>query len=283
MRVFLAGASGVVGRRVVPELLAHGHAVVGLARGAASADRITALGATAVLGDVYDAPGLAEIVRAAAPDVVMHQLTDLGAGDRVANARVRTVGTRNLVDAAKAAGVRRMVAQSISWAYEPGDAPATEDTPLDLTGTAERLATVSGVAALEAAVAELPEWVILRYGTLYGPDTWYAPDGLMTRLAQAGTLPATADVTSFLHVTDAATAAVDALTWPPGPTNLCDDDPTPSHEWTPAFCMRVGAPPPTHSDAARTPWARGADNTHARKDLGWTPAHPSWREGFARG
>ncbi|WP_326837429.1 NAD(P)-dependent oxidoreductase [Amycolatopsis rhabdoformis] len=283
MRVFLAGASGVVGRHAVPALLARGHEVIGLARGADSADRITALGATAVLGDVYDAPALAELVGAAAPDVVMHQLTDLGSGDRVANARVRTVGTRNLVDAAKAAGVRRMIAQSISWAYEPGTTPATEETPLDLAGAADRLATVSGIASLEHAVAELPEWVILRYGTLYGADTWYAADGLMDQLARAGQLPATADVASFLHIADAASAAVDALAWPSGAVNVCDDDPVPGHEWAPVFCAAVGAPAPAHSDAERTPWARGADNTHARKDLGWAPSRPSWREGFTLG
>lgn len=280
MRIFLAGASGVVGRRVVPALLADGHEVTGLARGAASADRITALGATAVLGDVYDAPALAEIVRAAAPDVVMHQLTDLGSGDRAANARLRTVGTRNLVDAAVAAGVRRIVAQSIAWAYEPGAAPAPEETPLDLAGTPDRLGSVSGVANLETAVSELPEWVVLRYGTLYGPGTWYTDGALMAQLAAAGTLAATADVTSFLHVDDAASAALAALTWPTGPVNICDDDPAAGYDWVPAFCASVGAPPPARSDAARTPWARGADNTHARKDLGWTPSRPSWREGF---
>ncbi|MEV8610795.1 NAD(P)-dependent oxidoreductase [Amycolatopsis sp. NPDC051373] len=283
MRIFLAGASGVVGRKVVPALLGAGHEVVGLARGGASADRITALGATAVLGDVYDAPALAEIVRAAAPDVVMHQLTDLGSGDRTANAQVRTVGTRNLVDAAKAAGVGRIVAQSISWAYEPGAAPATEDTPLDLGGAPDRLGSVSGVASLETAVSELPEWVVLRYGTLYGPDTWYTAGALMAQLAAADNLPATADVTSFLHIDDAASAALAALTWPTGPVNVCDDEPAAGYDWVPAFCASVGAPPPARTEGERTPWARGADNTRARKDLGWLPSRPSWREGFELG
>ncbi|QRP48505.1 NAD(P)-dependent oxidoreductase [Amycolatopsis sp. FDAARGOS 1241] len=282
MRIFLAGASGVVGRRLVPELLAAGHEVVGLARGQASADTITGLGAHAVLGDVYDAPGLAGAVAAARPDVVVHQLTDLAAGDRAANSRLRTVGTRNLVDAARAAGVRRMVAQSISWAYEPGAAPAAEGVPLDLHGAPDRVATVTGVADLETAVAELPEWVVLRYGTLYGPGTWYTAGGLMAQLAAAGRLPANADVTSFVHVDDAASAALAALTWPTGAVNVCDDDPAPGVEWVPVFCAAIGEPAPAPAEGERTGWARGADNRKARKELGWVPAWPSWRDGFAK-
>ncbi|MEU8632588.1 NAD(P)-dependent oxidoreductase [Amycolatopsis sp. NPDC048633] len=282
MRIFLAGASGAIGRRTVPALLGQGHEVVGLTRSKDSADRIEALGAAAVVGDVYDAEALTQAVRAVRPDVVMHQLTDLGSGDRAANAKVRVVGTRNLVDAAKAAGVRRIVAQSIAWAYEPGDEPAVEDTPLDLHGAPDRVATVEGIAALEMAVAELPEWVVLRYGTLYGPGTWYERGGLMAQLAQAGHVPANADVSSFVHVDDAASAAVAALSWPSGPVNVCDDEPAAGHEWVPVFCAAVGASEPTRADAERTGWARGADNRYARKELDWVPGRPSWRDGFTR-
>ncbi|MFG1908418.1 NAD-dependent epimerase/dehydratase family protein [Kribbella sp. NPDC048928] len=280
MRIFLAGASGVVGRQAIPALLAAGHDVVGLGRGQQSCDTIAALGAEPVIGDVYDADGLAELVRAARPDVVMHQLTDLGAGDRTANARLRMVGTRNLVDAAQAAGVRRMVAQSISWVYAPGTDPAAEDTPLDPDSAPGRHGTVEAVATLESAVAELPEWVVLRYGTLYGPGTWYERGGLMAQAAEAGKLPATADVSSFLHVEDAASAAVEALSWPSGAVNICDDEPAAGDVWVPVFCAAVGAPQPEPSQTERTGWARGADNTKARKELGWTPHHLSWREGF---
>jgi nucleoside-diphosphate-sugar epimerase len=122
----------------------------------------------------------------AAPDVVMHQLTDLKGGNRQANSEMRITGTRNLVDAALAVGVRRVVAQSIAWAYEPGPVPATEDVPLDLGSSGSRLRTVQGVAALEAAVREAPEWVVLRYGLLYGPGTWYARGGLMADAAARG-------------------------------------------------------------------------------------------------
>lgn len=116
---------------------------------------------------------------------------------------------------------------------------------------------------------------------LYGPDTWYTGGALMAQLAAAGQLPANADVTSFVHVDDAADAAVAALSWPTGAVNVCDDEPAAGYEWVPAFCRSVGAPDPARTDAERQGWARGADNGHARDDLGWTPRWPSWRTGFS--
>lgn len=273
MRILIAGASGVVGKRVVQRLSDDGHTVTGLSRRPA--------GAQALVADVYDTDALRSAFETAKPEVVIHQLTDLSGGDRTANAKIRIVGTRNLVDVALESGVRRIIAQSIAWAYAPGDSPAREDTPLDLEGAPDRLGTVAGVAALEGAVAELPEWVVLRYGTLYGPDTWYYPGGLMARMALGQSLPATADVVSFLHVDDAAAAAVAALAWPSGPVNVCDDDPSPGYDWVPSFCEHVGAPPPERAVQDRTPWARGADNTFARSQLGWAPQRPTWRYGEA--
>ncbi|MGW5193648.1 NAD-dependent epimerase/dehydratase family protein [Kribbella sp. NPDC004138] len=274
MRIFVAGATGAIGRRLVPLLVAHGHQVTALSRRALAVD-----GVTTVAGDVYDAERLRELVVAARPEVVMHQLTDLGSRDFAANSRLRREGTRNLVDAALAAGVLRIVAQSIAWPYEPGPTPATEATPLDLHATdPQRRTTVEAVATLEAITAEAPEWVVLRYGMLYGPGTWYTKGGLMADLAAAGKVPVGPDVTSFLHVDDAAGAAVAALSWPSGPVNVVDDEPAPADAWAPAFAESAGAPTPSYA-GPRTPWARGASNTHART-LGWTPTHPTWRAGF---
>ncbi|HEY3479813.1 MAG TPA: NAD(P)H-binding protein, partial [Streptomyces sp.] len=149
MRVFLAGATGVIGRRLVPVLVAQGHQVTGLARTAEGRAALRARGAEAVVADVFDADALARGVREAAPEVVVHQLTALSGGSSEANARMRTVGTRNLVDAALAAGARRMVAQSIAWTYRPGALPATEDVPLDLGADEPRRTTVAAVDALE--------------------------------------------------------------------------------------------------------------------------------------
>ncbi|MGA8113694.1 MAG: NAD(P)-dependent oxidoreductase [Actinocatenispora sp.] len=280
MHVFLAGSTGVLGRRIVPLLIAQGHQVTALTRRQEAAATLTGAGAEPVLADVLDAEAVAHAIRVAAPDVVMHQLTDLGAGSSAANAEMRVTGTRNLVDAAKAAGVGRIIAQSVAWAYEPGDAPATEDTPLDADAPAPRETTVRGVTALESAVRELPDWVVLRYGLLYGPETWYAPGGLMADNAQAGKLTADRGVSSFVQVADAAAAAVAALDWPSGAVNVCDDEPAPAREWLPEFCAAIGAPVPEPT-GDREGWARGADNGRARAELGWTPRYPSWRAGFA--
>ncbi|WP_433556648.1 NAD-dependent epimerase/dehydratase family protein [Pseudonocardia xinjiangensis] len=282
MRVFLAGATGVVGSRLLPLLIDAGHHVTALTRRPERAATLRAAAAEPVVADVLDAGALAEVVRRAAPDVVMHQLTDLSAADTAANARLRTIGTRHLVDAALAAGVQRIVAQSIAWAYTSGAGPAAENEPLDRDAPEPRQRTVLAVDALERAVAEAAEPVVLRYGMFYGPGTWFEPAGLRATEAREGRLAATADVTSFLHVDDAAAAAVAALRWPPGTVNVCDDEPAAGREWVPAFCAAVAAPAPTvDEDTPRAGWARGADNRYARERLGWEPRYPAWRAGFA--
>lgn len=282
MRIFLAGATGVIGRRLLPLLIEHGHDVTALTRRTTDAEQLRSRGAEVAVADAYDPGALARAVRHAAPDVVMHQLTDLANGSSEATAVMRRTGTRNLTDAAVAAGVRRIVAQSIAWAYEGGGAPASELTPLDLDAEGPRSTTVRGVSVLEETVQEVPEWVALRYGVLYGPGTWYTTAALMAEKALAGELTADGDITSFVHVDDAVDAAVTALGWPSGPVNICDDEPAAGHEWVPAFCAAIGAPEPTAgTGVGRRAWARGADNGYARERLGWMPRHPSWREGFA--
>jgi len=281
MRVFVAGATGVIGHRLVPLLLFAGHEVVALTRRERAAAGLRALGAEPVVADALDRDAMLAAVGRARPDAVMHQLTDLSGGSSDANAALRIHGTRNLVDAALAAGVRRIVAQSIAWAYAPGPDPASEETALDLGAPPPRQTTIGGIAALEAAAREVPEWVVLRYGQLYGAGTWYAPDGLRADDARAGRLTANDDVTSFVHVDDAAAAAVAALGWPRGAVNVCDDEPARGRDWVPVFCRAVGAEEPSANGVPRSPWARGASNRHARLELGWSPRHQSWRSGFA--
>jgi nucleoside-diphosphate-sugar epimerase len=279
-RIFVAGSTGVIGRRLVPLLLAEGHEVTGMTRRADAAARLSALGAHPVVVDAFDRAAVAAAMRDAGPEVVVHQLTDLAGGTLETNAAMRTEATRNLVNAALAAGARRIVAQSIAFAYAPGPDPAGESVGLDLAAPPPRQTTIAGVAALESAVREAPEWVLLRYGRLYGRGTWFAADGRFGRDARAGKLTADANVESFVHADDAAVAAVEALAWPSGAVNVCDDEPAPGYEWVPVYCRAVGAGPPPVGDAPRASWARGASNRHAREDLGWVPRHPSWRGGF---
>ena len=180
-RIFLAGASGAVGRRLVPLLRDAGHQVFGTTRDPAKAEMLARLGVEPVVVDVFDGPALSRAVAAARPQVVIHQLTDLPPGldpARMAealprNARIRSEGTRNLVAAAREAGVRRLIAQSIAWVYVPGTPPYAEDHPLDRSADSPRRVSIDGVAALETQVLNTPplQGLVLRYGQLYGPGT----------------------------------------------------------------------------------------------------------------
>jgi nucleoside-diphosphate-sugar epimerase len=194
---------------------------------------------------------------------------------------MRREGTRNLVDAAHASGVHRFIAQSISWVSAPGNGPADESVPLDLEAPEPRRRLIEGVQALERAVAEMERWVVLRYGALYGLGTWYAPDGFIAEQVRRGELTADQTVTSFIHVDDAARAAVLALEWPQGIVNVVDDEPAPGTAWLPVYAASLGAPPPPVATGQERAM-RGASNTKARQLLHWSPLYPSWREGFAQ-
>lgn len=278
MKIFLAGATGAVGRLLLPLLVQAGHEVVGATRSAAKSTQILADGAQPLVVDVLDRTALFTALEMARPDVVIHQLTDLAERNFAGNSHLRVVGTRNLVDAALAVGVQRMIAQSIAWIYAPGSGPASESESLDLQASPPRGNTVAAVQALEQAVAELPVGVILRYGLFYGPSTWYASTGLTTAQMRSGAFIGPAGVTSFLHVADAAFAAYQALTWPAGVYNIVDDEPATGAAWVPIYARLVGAPPPPLQPEALA-WERGASNAKARQ-VGWFPRFPSWREGF---
>jgi nucleoside-diphosphate-sugar epimerase len=218
MNVFLAGGTGVIGRLLIPLLVKAGHAVVATTRRAERAGNLRKLGAAPVVIDVFDAKGLTAAVTAAKPDVIIHQLTDLteapgtqGYDAALArNARLRIEGTRNLVTTAKAAGVKRLIAQSIAFVYASGEGARREDDPLDLSAQASRKMTVDGVAALEEATLSLPEGIVLRYGFLYGPGTWFANE---RRASPA------------LYVDPAAQAALLAVTrGKRGIYNIAEDD-----------------------------------------------------------
>ena len=207
-RVFLAGASGAIGRRLAPLLAGAGHAVWGTTRSADRAEALRATGVVPVIVDVFDRAALSRALREARPEVVIHQLTDLpktlaGPPSEAvlkANARVRTEGTRNLLDAALAAGARRFVAQSLAWVYAPGPEPHSEDDALDRDAQGPAGVTIAGVVALEQMTLGTPplEGVVLRYGQLYGPGTW--------NTAHNGRVP--------VHVDAAAHAALLAIDAP---------------------------------------------------------------------
>lgn len=274
--VFVAGASGAIGRQLLPMLIDAGYKVFGTTRKPGKTAQMEAIGVHPVVVDAFDRPALITAVGEVKPDVIIHQLTDLSAADFAGTDRLRIVGTRNLVDAAKAAGVRRMIAQSLAIAYAPGTKPATEQDALADDSPTQR-DIVKGVRALESAVAELPEGVILRYGLLYGPGTWYSRVGPFADAVRQRKQAAGKGIFSFVHVTDAARAAMLAIGWPAGVFNIADDEPVAGTEWLPRFAAAIGAPPPP-MDAHGI--ERGVSNKKARHELGWELLHPTWRVGF---
>ncbi|MDX6609291.1 MAG: hypothetical protein QOF85_1216 [Solirubrobacterales bacterium] len=307
MKVFVAGASGAIGRPLVRQLLAAGHEVTGMTRREERAAEIRAAGAAAVVCDVFDAMALDAAVREAAPEAVVHVLTALpprldykAKEDPLAPTnRVRSEGTRNLIAAAKAAGARRIVAESVAFFYAPeGDWVKSEEAPLfhdapGMFGTA-----AAALADLERQVtgAERIEGVVLRYGWLYGPGTFFDREGSQTEDALKRRVPIVGKgdgVFSFVQVEDAAAATVAAVEGgAPGVYNVVDDEPAPMREWVPAFCAAVGAPKPRRvpvwlarlvagsAAVSSATQMRGASNAKAKRELAWQPRYPSWRQGF---
>ncbi len=306
MRVFVAGATGAVGRRMIPQLVAAGHSVVAITRHPQKFDPFRDAGVEAVVCDVFDLVRLTAVVRDAAPDVVVHQLTDLPSSmdprrlaeiyDR--NNRVRREGTANLVAAAQAAGVTRMVVQSMCTWYRPEGSPVkSEDAPLWTDAPEPIGAAVRTLADMETAVRRgVPVSTVLRYGAFYGPGTWYAADGEIARRTRRRMFPVLGSgsgITSFIHVDDAASAAVAALNAnTSGVYNVADDEPARASVWMPVYAAALGAAPPRRVPeflgrlfigAPLTSWVttmRGALNHAAKAQLGWTPRYASWREGF---
>jgi nucleoside-diphosphate-sugar epimerase len=306
MKVFVAGASGAIGKPLVRQLVAAGHEVTGTTRREERAAEIEGAGARAVVCDALDGPALIEAVAQASPEVVVNQLTSLPqrydprkASFYTATNRVRSEGGRNLLEAALAAGARRLLTQSIAFLYAPEggwvkdeDARPFDDAPGHF-GPA-----VESMLGHEREVLEAPglEGLVLRYGQFYGPGTYYAPDGHLGREVRRRRFPIVGPGTgtfSFLHVEDAAGATVAALErGAPGIYNVVDDEPAPLHEWLPVFAEALGAKPPRRvpvwlaslvagrATAATATQLRGASNAKAKRELGWQPRYLSWRQGF---
>jgi nucleoside-diphosphate-sugar epimerase len=279
MKIFLAGASGVVGRRLIPLLTAGGHTVSGTTRDPKKSDLLRSLGADPVIVDVYDRDGLFAALGAVRPDAVIHQLTDLTHLDFVANARVRTEGTRNLVDAARAFGVRRMVTQSFWGVYVPGAGLADEETPLYVDAPEPWDGIAQPIAKMEQIADELPESVVLRYGLFYGRETAFDRQGRTAERVRRGQMSANENVVSFLHIDDAAISARQALAWPAGVYNVADDEPALASEWLPRYAAEIGAPAPPRETGRDPLLSRGVTSQKAREQ-GWKPLRPTWRAGF---
>ena len=306
MRVFLAGATGAIGSCLVPRLVRDEHEVTAMTRSPERVGWIRSQGARAVVCDVFAKEELRAAVQAARPEVVIHQLTRIPARinprqiarDLAETNRLRTEGTFALVEAAQAAGARRLIAQSVAFFYKPSDGtPAIEDDSIDSTipGAGE---VVDAVRVHEHAVlgAHGMKSFVLRYGQFYGPGTFFAVDGSLAEDVRRRRVPLVGDaggVFSFIHVDDAAAATTLALSaTEPGIYNIVDDDPAPVSEWLPYYAELLGAPVPLKvpgfvARLAAGPYGRfvmtrqrSAANGKARRQLGWSPRFSSWRDGF---
>ena len=308
MRIFVAGATGAMGKQLVPRLVTAGHQVTGMTRTEAKQNALRALGAEPVIADALDPEQVADVVAQAQPDVIVHQLTaiatlDLRHFDRdfALTNRLRTEGTDHLLSAGRAVGVERFIAQSYtSWPYaRTGGAVKREDDPLDPTPAREMRESLAAIRHLEAAVtgADWTEGIVLRYGGFYGPGTSMSPGGEQLEMIRKRKFPVVGNgqgMWSFVHIADAAEATVLAVEHGQrGIYNVVDDEPAPVAEWLPAMAESIGAPRPWHvprfvgrllageAGAVMMTETRGASNVKAKRELGWEPRHPSWREGLA--
>lgn len=306
MKVFVAGASGAIGRPLVRQLLDAGHDVTGMTRHEERAEEIRAAGADAVACDAFDSTALDSAVRRAEPEAVVHLLTslpprlDYKAEDPLGPTnRIRREGTRNLLAAATAAGARRFVAEGFAPLYEQeGGWVKSEEDGLFVGGPHPFGEAAAALGELERQVLEAGgiEGVVLRFGWLYGPGTSFDRDGSQAEEARRRRLPIVGKgegTYSFVHVEDAASAIVAALErGKPGIYNVSDDEPAPMREWVPAFAEAVGAKKPRRlpiwlvrliagkGTAAMAAGVRGASNAKAKAELGWRPRYSSWRDGF---
>jgi nucleoside-diphosphate-sugar epimerase len=311
MKVFIAGGSGAIGKRLIPQLITAGHEVVAMTRSPGKSDELRRLGADVAIADALNRDSVLQAVMRAAPEVVVHQLTALTGIKSFKNFdkefaltnRLRTEGLDHLLEAARATAARKIIAQSYgNWNYERrGALVKTENDPLDPSPPANQVQSMAALRHLESrlAGAEDIEGIALRYGGFYGPGTSLSRDGEITDMVRKRRFPIVgsgAGVWSFVHIDDAAGATIAAIErGAPGIYNVADDEPAPVSEWLPELARILGAKPPRHVPVwlgrlvvgevgvSFMTQIRGASNAKAKRDLGWAPRYPSWREGFRTG
>ena len=306
MKVFVAGATGAIGRQLVPRLVEAGHEVHGMTRSASKQQLLRAMGAEPAVADALDADQVAQAVARVQPDVIVHELTAIGPMDLrhfdsafATTNRLRTQGTDHLLAAGQGVGVERFVAQSFFAAYERTGGPVkSEEDSFGPDPAREMRETVAAIRHVEEAVlaATWTAGIVLRYGGFYGPGTSLGSDGEQTEAVRQRKFPLVgkgSGVWSFIHIADAAEATVAAVEHGHrGVYNIVDDEPAPIAEWLPVLARTLGARKPMHlprfvgrlltGEVGDVMMAelRGASNAKAKRELGWAPTHSSWREGF---
>ncbi len=277
-KIFVTGATGLIGTKLTKRLIEEGYEVAGLTTSEKGKEKLDNAGVKAYVGNILEYDTIEKSIGDFKPDIIMNEITDLKQVDMSANTKVRIEGTRNLVEAAIKHDVPHIQSQSIAFVYESGDTLATEETSLDYDASGDRKITVDGVEGLEKESARLNKHVILRYGLLYGPGTWYGKDGMIYNQFINGEVTMTDGVQSFIHIDDAVETAIQALNFESGIYNVADDEPVKGDDWAKWYANELNVTPTLNIEPA-APFERGVTNKKF-KDQGGKLIYTTWKDGM---
>ncbi|MCD8873531.1 NAD(P)-dependent oxidoreductase [Mammaliicoccus sciuri] len=277
-KIFVTGATGLIGTKLTKRLIEEGYEVAGLTTSEKGKEKLDNAGVKAYIGNILEYDTIEKSIGDFKPDIIMNEITDLKQVDMSANTKVRIEGTRNLVEAAIKHDVPHIQSQSIAFVYEAGDTLATEETSLDYDASGDRKITVDGVEGLEKESARLNKHVILRYGLLYGPGTWYGKDGMIYNQFINGEVTMTDGVQSFIHIDDAVETAIQALNFESGIYNVADDEPVKGDDWAKWYANELNVTPTLNIEPA-APFERGVTNKKF-KDQGGKLIYTTWKDGM---
>lgn len=277
-KIFVAGATGLIGTKLTKRLIEEGYEVAGLTTSEKGKEKLDNAGVKAYIGNILEYDTIEKSIGDFKPDIIMNEITDLKQVDMSANTKVRIEGTKNLVEAAIKHDVPHIQSQSIAFVYEAGDTLATEETSLDYDASGDRKITVDGVEGLEKESARLNKHVILRYGLLYGPGTWYGKDGMIYNQFINGEVTMTDGVQSFIHIDDAVETAIQALNFESGIYNVADDEPVKGDDWAKWYANELNVSPTLNIEPA-APFERGVTNKKF-KDQGGKLIYTTWKDGM---
>lgn len=277
-KIFVTGATGLIGTKLTKRLIEEGYEVAGLTTSEKGKEKLDNAGVKAYIGNILEYDTIEKSIGDFKPDIIMNEITDLKQVDMSANTKVRIEGTKNLVEAAIKHDIPHIQSQSIAFVYEAGDTLATEETSLDYDASGDRKITVDGVEGLEKESARLNKHVILRYGLLYGPGTWYGKDGMIYNQFINGEVTMTDGVQSFIHIDDAVETAIQALNFESGVYNVADDEPVKGDDWAKWYANELNVTPTLNIEPA-APFERGVTNKKF-KDQGGKLIYTTWKDGM---
>ena len=278
VKIFVTGATGLIGTKLTQRLLEEGYDVAGFTTSEQGKQRLEAANVKAYIGDILKADTIEAAIADSQPEIIINQITDLKKVDMAANTKVRIDGSKNLIDAALKHHVKKVIAQSIAFTYEPGEGLATEETPLDDHSTGDRKITVEGVEGLEEQTARMDNYVVLRFGWLYGPGTWYGKDGMIYNQFIDGEVTLSDGVTSFVHLDDAVETSIQAINFANGIYNVADDEPVKGSDFAQWYKQQLKVNPKVNITPAE-PFERGVSNEKF-KSQGGTLQYKSWKDGM---